>query len=244
MKKGIIFIIIFLSLNLVYGLSGEEILIKSDSAFIPEMATMKMRMELYNNNSYIRYYEFSCFLKGNNKYLLIFKDPPIVRKRAQLRVNDVIWNYLGKINKTTKISARAMFLNSVFTQEDIMNTTLNYLYRVDKVETVKYKSIKYYKLSLISRNNNSAYYRIETFINAKNFLPLKRDYYSYSNNKIKEMEIKSIKRESGKTKSVSLIVYDTLRPGRYTKVIFYNINKDVNLPDRMFTKKYMELAIE
>jgi len=242
MRKVIVLLFLLAGVNTLYSFSGEEILKNSDSTFIPVMAKLKMRLELYEGNKYKRYYEFECYLKGNRKYLLIFKNPPIVRQRAQLRVGNVIWNYLGKINKTTKMSARAMFLDSTFTQEDIMNSTLNYLYKVEKTETVTLNQTRYYKLYLKAKSKKTAYYRIITYINADSLLPLKRDYFSFSNQKIKEMKILNIIRSKGKTKEISLSVYDTLRPGRYTKVRFYDIDTGVNLPDRMFTERYMELA--
>lgn len=227
-----------------YSQVDKNILKKSDDAFFPGVAKFTADMKLYENNKYDRYYEFTCYIKGNRKYLAITKNPPIVRRRAHLRVGEKIWSYLGKINRTVEMSAKASFAESVFSEEDILSTSLGYYYNLEKVEEVELNGKKALKLLLKSPTKKTAYYRIESFIDEKTLLPIKRCYYSFSNQKIKEMDVIEIRKKDNKLQYAHLIMYDALRKGRYTEVEFKDFEYPDDLDDRMFTKRYMEIACE
>jgi len=241
LKKLFLFLI---SAIAVYPQTEKNLLKKSDDAFFPKIAKLTVIMKLYNHNKYSRFYELTCFVKGNRKYLVIFKNPPIVRRRAQLRVGDKIWFYMGKINRTSEMSAKASFSESVFTEEDVLSTSLGYYYNLERVDEVELNGIKVLKLSLKSLIKKTAYYRVESFIDSKTFLPIKRIYYSFSNHKIKELNVVEIKKKDNILQYVHMIMYDSLRKGRYTEVEFKDFEYLDNLSDRIFTKRYMEIACE
>ncbi len=243
MKSKILFLFLMAVMS-AYPQVDKSILKKSDDAFFPEIAKLTVVMKLYDHNKYNRYYELTCYVKGNRKYLAIFKNPPIVRRRAQLRVGEKIWYYMGKINRTWEMSAKASFGESVFTEEDVLSTSLGYYYNLEKVEDVELNGKKVLKLSLKSHIKKTAYYRIESFIDKKTLLPIKRNYYSFSNQKIKELDVIEIRKKNNKLQYAHLIMHDSLRKGRYTEVEFKNFEYPEKLSDRMFTKRYMEIACE
>lgn len=228
----------------ILGLAQNDILKKSDDSFFPKVAKFTLTMKLYEKNKYRNYYEIDCYIEGPRKYLAVFRNPPIVRKQAHLRVENNIWHYLGKIKKSIRISAKANFSGSVFSEEDILSTSLAYFYNLDHTEEIVLEGIKTIKLTLLTKSKNNAYSKIEMFIDAETFVPIKRYYYSYSGLKIKEMIVKDIKMDNGKLKYAEITMVDLLRNGRYTEIIFDNIQHLKDIPDRMFTKKYMEIASE
>lgn len=245
MKYITFFLSVIVSLTAVgYSQTGDDILEKSDKAFFPEMAKFKLRMKIYENNKYSQHYDLECYIKGSRKYLALFKDPPIVRRTAHLRVDDNIWVYLAKINRTKQISAKASFSESAFSEEDILSTSLGYYYNLEKVEKTELNEKQVLKLSLKSPTKKTAYYRIESFIDEKTLLPIKRLYYSFSDQKIKELDIIKIIKEGNKLKYLHLIMYDALRKGCYTEVEMSNFEYTLTLSDKMFTKKYMEMSCE
>lgn len=176
--------------------------------------------------------------------MALFTNPPIARRQAQLRLGDKILIYLGKINRTIEVSAKAAFAESDFTEEDVLNASLGYYYDLEKVEETELNGEKVLKLNLKSRSKKNAYYRIESFINEKTLLPVKRNYYSFSNQKIRELQVDVIKKEGGKIQYVHLTMYNSLRKGTYTGVTMQDFEFPKNLDDRMFTKRYMEIATQ
>ncbi len=176
--------------------------------------------------------------------MAIFKDPPVVRRIAHLRVGEKIWIYFGKINRTKEISAKAAFAESTLAEEDLLSVSLGYYYNLEKVEEVELDGRKVLKLTLKSPSKETAYYKIESFIDSETFLPIKRYYYSFSNHKIREMKVIEIKKEGEKTKYIRFVMYDLLRKGTYTEVEIKDFEYFSDLSDKMFTKKYMEIAVE
>ena len=230
--------------NSTRGNFDKTILKKSDDAYFPNIAKFSATMKLFENGKYDKYYELTVYIKGNQKYLAIFDNPPITRRRATLRVGDKILFYLGKINRTTEMSAKAAFSGSTLSEEDVLSAALGNYYDLEKVEKTKLNGQKVLKLFLKSRSKETSYYRIESYINAKTLLPIKREYFSFSNQKIKEMEFIEIKKKGNKTEYIHFIMYDSLRKGTYTDVIMQNFTIFHNLDNRMFTKRYMEIATQ
>ena len=222
----------------------KNILARSDAAFFPRISKFKFTIKLYENNKYLRYYELTCYLKGDRQYLAILTNPPVVRRQAQLRRGDIIWFYLGRINRTYETSAKASFEASTFTEEDLLSSSLGYFYKLGKIEEVELNGQKALELFLKSRSKKTAYYRIESFINRKTLLPIKRIYYSFSNQKIKVEKIIKIIKKNNKLQYLHLIMYDSLIKGRYSDIVMKNFEYPDNLDDRIFTKRYMEIATQ
>ncbi len=226
------------------GVEYENILARSDAAFFPQLAHFELTMKLYENNSYARYYQLDCFVKGDRKYLAVITDPPVVRRQSELRVDDVIWTYLASINRTYETSAKASFEASTFSEEDLLSSTLGYLYKLEKVEKVKLGGKEALELFLAARSDRNAYYRIDSYINEQTLLPIERDYYSFSDQKIKVEKFIEIRKKDNKLQYLHLVMYDSLIKGRYTDVVMQNFEYPNRLDDRMFTKRYMEIATQ
>ncbi len=222
----------------------ENLLVKSDNAFFPTIAKFECTLKNYEGGEYKNYYDLITYMKGNRKYLAYTVDPPIARRESHLRVDNEIWIYLGKIKKSTRISAKANFSGSTFTEEDILSTSLAYYYNLTNVQTVNVENRQLIKLTMLSKSDETAYKKIESFIDENTYLPVTRYYYSYSNQRIKELNIKDIVRRDGKLVKAKFVMKDLLRQGVYTELYIKNVEYLDDLPDRMFTKKYMEIASE
>ncbi len=121
--------------------------------------------------------------------------------------------------------------------------SLGFFYNFESASDVIYEEKKAVQINLKSPSKSTSYYRIESVIDAETFLPLARYYYSYSNQKIKEMKVNEI-RKGKKIEYVKLTMYDLLKKGTYTEVEMKDFEFPANLDDKMFTKRYMELASE
>lgn len=142
------------------------------------------------------------------------------------------------------MSAKAAFAGSTFSEEDVLSASLGYYYDLEKLEEVNLNDTEVLKLFLKSRSKETSYYRIESFINKETLLPIKRVYYSFSNQKIKELKVLEIRKNKKKVEYIHLIMYDSLRNGTYAEVTMKNFEFPQELDDRMFTKRYMEIATQ
>lgn len=237
-------ILFLLTLNLSCTFAAEEmnILQKSDNAFFPNEAKFKFRMEDYENNKFKRYYLFNGYIKGSDRYLLVGKEPAIFKGTVQLRVGDIIFYYLKRIDKTNQVSARVAFYSSLLSQEDVMSTKLSNFYNLETYTPKQIDGNNVYMLTLIAKSKEVAYYKIVSYINSNNYLPMKREYYSFSGQKIKEMIIDDLQIMDGKLSSMKFTMYDCLRKELYSKVIISDFEYNKAIPDIFFTKTYMKIV--
>jgi len=121
---------------------------------------------------------------------------------------------------------------------------LGYYYNLAKTEEIVENDKKMLKLSLVSPSKETAYYKIDAYIDAETYLPIKRYYYSFSGEKIKELKIDELKKDKSGLSYVKMTMTDLLRKGVYTIVEMQNFKNNIDLNDRMFSKKYMEIACE
>jgi len=225
-----------------FSLNPQQVLEQSDEAYLPSQGKMQMRMYSYENEQLKREYAFEIFFKGSDKYLLLIKNPPVMRDQAQMRTGDTIWHYLGKIRRLRRISARSLFLDTAFSQEDVMYSTLSRLYSPTNMEESTLEGVPCYVLSLVPRDKENAYARITAYVNKATFFPLKRIYYSYGGDALKELSVVRIDQQAGRTTCVEVVVKDLVRKGMSTRVVFDCIDQDAPIPDRMFTPEYLEYA--
>lgn len=221
---------------------GAELLRRSDEAFFPKEARFLFRLEEYENNEYRRYHLMEGYIKGEDRYLLIGLEPAVNRGMVQLRVQDVIHVYLKRIDKMDQVSAKVAFQNTLLSQEDVMNTKLANFYDLESYEKTVKNGRKIYVLHLTARSREVAYYRIISYIDAESYLPVKREYFAFSGQKIKELIVDKIEFHEGRLSCLAFTIYDILRPGYFARVMFSDFDYSRALEDRMFTRTYMRAA--
>ncbi|MCX7656867.1 MAG: outer membrane lipoprotein-sorting protein [Treponemataceae bacterium] len=194
----------------------------------------------YENDQLKREYTFEIFFKGSDKYLLLIKNPPVMRNQAQMRLGDTIWYYLAKIRRLRRISAQSMFLDTIFTQEDVMYATLSRLYIPESMEETVVDGVICYVLTLVPRVDGNTYAKIKAYVDKNTWFPVKRIYYSYGGDPIKELTVLRIERQKDRTSFLEMVVQDLIRKGTYTKVVFDMIEQDAVISDKMFSPEYLE----
>lgn len=244
MKKAVasIFLVCFVCATflLAFVVRGNDLLLQADQAFFPvEVGYFKALLEDYENNKYRRYYLVEVFTRDDN-YLLVGLEPSVMKGAVQLRVGDIIYSYLKRIDRMEQVSARTAFQRSVLSQEDIMTTSLSKFYELTGCEKDSMDGREIYILHLKARSRDVAYYRIVSYIEADSYELIKRDYFTVSGDKIREMVVEEIQREDRRHKLLRFTFYDTLRPGYYTKVKIYDFDYDMQVPETYFTRSYMK----
>lgn len=245
MKKVILFFVLILFV-FQYGFSEipENLLEKSDEAYIPSVGSFHLVIENYDKDVRKQAYEMNCFLKGNGKYLIFFTAPAIMKGQGELRLGDVIYSYVRKTDKISQVSAKIAFYQSVLAQEDVMSSMLSNFYTISNIEEINDNGKKCYRMKLVAKEKKSTYATIVADIDAETLLPIKRDYYSYSNQLVKEMVFNEIIHDEGKIKYVSFDVKDMLRTNIHSKVIIDNFNTDSELNDSDFSISYLKANVK
>lgn len=221
---------------------GINILRKSDSILFPDQARFTFRMEDYENQKARRYYVYQGYSKGNDRYLLIGLEPALVKGIAQLRISDSIYNYLKKIDQLQQLSAKVAFGNSTLSQEDVMGGKLENYYNVDNCTTSQENGHNVYVLTLVAKSKEVAYHKIVSYLDTQTYYPIKRQYYSFSGQQVREMIFEDIQLKDDKLALLKSTMYDSLKKGFYSKVTLSDFDYTKAVLDTYFTKMYLKFV--
>lgn len=242
MKKCIFMILLFGYFALFAEVPGdpEQLLLDSDAVFIPSKAKFDMLIENYGDGEKKQYYDMECFVGDQERTLIVFKAPGIMRGQSQLRLGDTLYNYVRKIDRISRVSARVNFQQSILSQEDVMSSALSTFYNIESLaEETAEDGRELYVMTLLAKNNRVAYAKIVAHIDRNTLLPVVRYYYSQSGQKIKELHILDIQKEGEQLSSVQIKVIDALKPDNYAIVVMDEFDTEIQIRDFWFTQQYM-----
>ena len=101
------------------------------------------------------------------------------------------WLFLPNINKAVKISEANSLSNSDFSNTDLLSPRLSHEYTATLLGEEKLRDVDAYKLELAANDETSTYSKIVYWIKKDGFFPLRRDYYTFSGQLLKRLDMKA-----------------------------------------------------
>lgn len=204
----IVSIIIF-TISSLFALTNEEVAIKANKVtdgFVSSKANMTMTLINARGQTTIRQMK-SQTLEGENgdKSLMIFVTPADVKgtimlTHEHLNKDDDQWMYLPALKRVKRIASRnksGSFMGSEFSYEDTANASWKkYIYK-DDLEEVDLNGVKCYKGTRVPKDKNSGYTKQITWIDKKNFLVQKVEYFDRKKEHLKTAIFSEYKNISG-----------------------------------------------
>lgn len=222
---------------------GETLLAKADRALAPSDSRFTMRME-NSGGGRSSWSEYECYNRGSNRFLMLFKAPASLAGQAMLKVDDTIYHYVRKVDKTMQSSAKAQFANTLFTQEDVLSRQLSALYRVASVEEREVDGLPAYLLSLSGKGKDAVYREIRVFLSRETGFPLRREYYSHSGQLVKRLTIDALELDGeGRPKRIEMTMADTIRKGYSTRAVL-DFTQYAAVDERYFSRAYLKVVTE
>jgi len=179
---------------------------------------------------------------GEQKFYVYFHKPADVDKMAflvwkHLTKDDDRWLYLPNIDLVKRIAGgekRTSFVGSDFFYEDISGRRID-----DDTHELIETTDKYYVLKNTPKDPRSvefSYYKM--WIHKKTFLVVKTVYYDKNDKAYRQYEAKAVKQIQGyytvvKSRMTALLT------GRYTDLEYSSVKYDLNLPEDIFTERYL-----
>ncbi len=204
----IVSIIVF-TISSLFALTNEEVAIKADKVtdgFVSSSANMTMTLINARGQTTVRQMK-SQTLEGKNgdKSLMIFLTPADVKgtkmlTHEHLNKDDDQWMYLPALKRVKRIASRnksGSFMGSEFSYEDTANASWKkYIYK-DDLEEVDLNGVKCYKGTRVPKDKNSGYTKQVTWIDKKNFLVQKVEYFDRKKEHLKTAIFSEYKNISG-----------------------------------------------
>ncbi|MBD3306379.1 outer membrane lipoprotein-sorting protein [candidate division KSB3 bacterium] len=256
MKKAVFTFTLMLILGMSSGLmaqdlSIDEIVEKANLAayYAGEDGKADVEMVITDKNGQERTREFTILRKslepgGAQKFYVYFTRPGDVRKMVYMvwkhvDKDDDRWLYMASLDLVKRIAAgdkRTSFVGSDFVYEDVSGRSLD-----EDEHTLVEHADGYYKIKNVPKNPDEVEFsHYDMWINDQTFLPEKAEYYKGDElyRVVTAEEIETI--DGFPTVVVSRV--ENLETGSTTVNTFSNIEYNIDIPEDIFTERYLRRA--
>lgn len=254
MRRFLIVLILTLSPFKAFAISPEEVMKSSQAAFLYHGRDFKSRimMRLVSSSGSERIRELTMLRKnfgapgGEQKYFIYFYQPADVKDMTFMvykypgRESDR-WLFVPALNMVRRIAARdksSSFAGSDFTYEDVSGRNVEDDTHVITKEE-KLGADDCYVVKSVPKAGDMDYSYKVSWIDRKNFLPLKEEYYDKRGELYRVFtagEIKDIKGFPTVTKRTM----KNLQSGHSTETTFTKTDYDIGVDDGLFSERYLK----
>lgn len=250
MKRIFLLLIVFvLSANVSFAQNVETIVNKANLAsyYISKDGRSSVKMTITDSQGRQRIRQFKILRLnvkegGEQKFYVYFEKPTDVARMTymvwkNISQDDDRWMYLPALDLVRRISAsdkRSSFVGSHFVYEDVSGRGVY----ADTHELVGEED-GLYKIKNTPKETQGvefSYYFV--WIDAKNFIPMKAEYYNKNGDLVRTIEALEVQDISGHPTVVRSKATDVERGGE-TVMEFSNVQYDIGLTDNIFTERYL-----
>ena len=223
--------------------NGKEILQKTDDNTVVTSSSYDAIM-IISLGGRIREKKFTGHAEGKERAYMEFTYPARDKGTRFLMIEDEIWMYLPSIEKATKIAGhmlRQSMMGSDFSYYDIVeNEKLIESYDVELTGTDTIDGKECYVLELTARVPDVNYYKRKQWVDRELYITRKAELYAKSGKLMKEVTVSAFKKIGRYNFPTSIKMVNKLRQDTYTELLLDNIKLDTEIPDRIFTRAYLE----
>jgi outer membrane lipoprotein-sorting protein len=227
----------------VFAQTGRDILQRVDDNTVVTSSSYDATM-IISLGGTLREKRFSGYAEGKERAYMEFTYPARDKNTRFLKIEDEMWMYLPSVEKATKIAGhmlRQSMMGSDFSYDDIVeNEKLIELYDVELVGSDSLGTTDCYVLELTAKAPDVTYFSRKTWIDKINYVALKVELYAKSGKLMKEITVGAFQNIGKYRFPTSIRMVNKLRRDTYTELTLENVELDIKIPDRIFSKAYLE----
>jgi len=213
-----------------------EDLYRSDSSIsVAKLTVTKPRSK--------RTLEMKIWTRGEEKALIVIRQPARERGTATLKVDKNLWNYLPRIKRTIRIPPSMMlasWMGSDFTNDDLVKESSyskDYKYElVGPSEQPKGWLVRFTARPDIVGLWN----RFELVLSQDARIPIQAKYYDRKDRLARIMHWSDVKVFDGKRIPSRMVLIPADKEGHVTEMVYLDIDFDVKVPDKTFSLSNLE----
>jgi outer membrane lipoprotein-sorting protein len=228
---------------LSFAQTGQEIIEKVDNNTVVESSSYRATM-IISLGGTIREKRFIGYAEGKERAYMEFTYPARDKGTRFLKIGDEMWMYLPAVEKATKIAGhmlRQSMMGSDFSYDDIIeNAKLIELYKVELTGTDTIDGRNCFVLELTAKVAEISYYSRKMWVDKEMFVPVRVELYAKSGKLMKEVMFSEYRQIQDYKFPTAITMVNKLRKDTYTELMLDDIKLDIQIPDRIFTKAYLE----
>ena len=247
MKKVCLIFILLVWGSFTFSADVNEIVSKAYNAayYSGEDGRATVDMEIVDKNGRIRKRRIIMLRKdisdGNEQmYYAYFKEPSDVKNMVfmvhkNIGKDDDRWLYLPALDLVKRIAStdkRSSFVGSDFTYEDISGRSIT-----EDIHELTGEDSSYYIIKNIPKTPEDFSYFV-TYIDKKNYLPVKADYYNSSGKIYRRISAEKVEVIDG-FPTIMIMKADEIEKGSYTINRFSDVVYNLGMEEDIFTERYL-----
>ncbi len=213
---------------------AQALLQRLDDARFPGAYEMTIQMETSRPGRDLLHYTYDIVGVGEDKSLMTVTDPPRERDKQILLNGDNLWFYVPDVSRPVKLTRKASFMGSVFSNEDVMNSTLADDYWAKVVERTVRDGRVHYFVELTAKTRSVAYAKMECGLDSASAIPDTITFYGLTGKALKQEVIDETAILAGRERPSVMTMYDFLEEGAYTRVTIVSLKERDGVPESTF----------
>lgn len=226
-----------------YAQTGTEIIDKVDDNTVVTSASYKATM-IISLGGTMREKGFTGYTEGKERAYMEFVYPARDKGTRFMKIEDEMWMYLPAVERATKIAGhmlRQSMMGSDFSYDDIVeNERLQKLYDIELLGTDTIDEKECFVLELTAKVPEVTYYSRKMWVDKNMYISVKVELYAKSGKLLKEVFISEFERIGRYNYPTSIRMVNKIRKDTYTELVLEDVELDIKIPERIFTKAYLE----
>jgi len=220
-------------------LTPQEIVKRSDDLMRGDTSHGQYKMTV-ETPSWKRTLELDAYSIGRDRTFIRILSPPKEAGITTLRVENEMWNYLPKVERTIKIPPSMMFqpwMGSDFNNDDLVKeSSIVYDYTHKIVYEKEIGSHDVYKIELIPLPEAPVTWgKLLLWVRKSDFVPLREEFYNERGKLIKILEYSDIKPMSDRTIPATWKMKSVTKEGHVTTIEIVDIVYNEPISESIFT---------
>ena len=217
----------------------EELLLRADDLLRGESSRGRMTMRV-KTSRWEREVTMSIWSKGSEKTLIRIEAPAKEKGTSTLKVDQDIWNYLPKIDRTIKVPASMMsgaWMGSHFTNDDLLRETSYLDDHEGSVAWVDVGGTRYLEVTMTPRPDAPVVYtRLVYLLVPDAWTPYQAEYYD-EGELVRTMTFDRVQTVSGRQIPMRMVLQPADDPNERTEIIYTDLQLDIPVDGSLFTRR-------
>jgi outer membrane lipoprotein-sorting protein len=181
--------------------------------------------------------KYRILSKGNENTIVMITEPAAERGQIMLMKGRDLWIFLPSVSQPVRLSL-AQRLTGQVANGDLARANFSGDYTPKLLRSDIINEEKYHVLELTAVDRSVTYHKVIYWVKESNFWPHRAEFYSLSSRLLKTTRYENFQTMLGSPRPARLVMEDALRKGEES-VLEYSAMKLRDLPDRVFTKDYL-----
>jgi outer membrane lipoprotein-sorting protein len=181
--------------------------------------------------------KYRILSKGNENTVVMVTEPAAERGQIMLMKGRDLWIFLPSVSQPVRLSL-AQRLTGQVANGDLARANFSGDYAPKMLRSDVIGGEKYHVLELTAVDRSVTYHKVIYWVKEATSWPHRAEFYSLSNRLLKTCRYENFQKMLGAMRPTRLVMEDALRKGEES-VLEYSAMTLRDLPDRMFTKDYL-----